>query len=339
MGKQKYTTIHDIAHKAGVSVSTVSRVLTGNTPVAEDKRTAVLHAMDRLNYRPSVMARGLVQGMSATVGVLTQNVASLFYGELVKGIEQGLIGSRYHPLVASGNWRADEEIAALDLLLQRRVDALIVLNGVLPPDRLQAVTDQQLPLIIVGRHVAGLEASCLLVENIAGARAATDHLLALGHRHIAHLTGLLSQRDALQRRAGYWTALQAAGCADPHLIVEGDFEEESGVRAVEQLLAQGRPFSAIFAANDQLAYGARLALYRAGLRVPEDVSLIGFDDQLSSRYTIPPLTTVRQPIFALGLAAAHAVLQWLAGEQPILPLFSTELVLRDSTGPALPART
>ncbi len=333
MGKQKYTTIHDIARKAGVSVSTVSRVLTGNTPVAEDKRTAVLQAMDRLNYRPSLMARGLVQGMSGTVGVLTQNVASLFYGELVKGIEQGLAGSSHHPLVASGNWRVAEEIAALDLLLQRRVDALIVLNGVLPQDRLQAVADQQLPLIIVGRQVAGLEASCLLVENVAGARAATEHLLALGHRHIAHITGLLSQRDALERRAGYWTTLQAAGCADPALIVEGDFEEESGVRAVEHLLAQGRPFSAIFAANDQLAYGARLALYRAGRRVPEDVSLVGFDDQLSSRYTTPPLTTVRQPIFDMGFAAAQAVLQLLAGEHPTLPFFSTELILRNSTGP------
>ena len=326
----KSVTIHDIARAAGVSPSTVSRVLNGTTPVAPEKRLAVLAAVDNLKYRPNMVAQGLARGRSTVVGVLTQDIASPFYGEILKGIEQRLRGSAYHALVVSGNWDIKQEIEALDLLIARRVDALIVLGGQLPDEQLRRLAEQ-LPLVMVGRSVEGLEERCLRVDDFQGAYRATRYLTELGHTRIAHITGLLSHHDSIDRRDGYRRVLADAGIeVDADLIVEGNFTEQSGLIGVEVLLTRGVLFTAILAANDQMAYGARLALFRRGIRVPEDISLVGFDDQPASAYATPPLTTMRQPTIEMGTCAAQAVLRLMAGE-PLLPAtFDTHLIVRES---------
>ncbi|HNP70501.1 MAG TPA: substrate-binding domain-containing protein [Kouleothrix sp.] len=327
----KPATIHDIAREAGVSASTVSRVLNGTVPVAENKRAAVLDVINRWNYRPNVVAQGLARGRAGVIGVLTQAMFSPFYGEIYQGIEQGLHGSAFHPMFASGNWRTAEETTALDLLLQRQADGLIVLWGTLPDQQLQQVAGQR-PLIAIGRSIAGFERQCLRVDDVQGGYQATRHLIDLGHRRIAHITGLLAQQDARDRREGYLRALADAGLpAEPQLVVEGDFAEQSGLLAMQALLARAARFTAIFVANDQMAYGARLALYRYGIRVPDDISIIGFDDQVGSAYTTPPLTTVRQPTQAMGRAAAQAIVRMLNDEPLDLPTFATELIIREST--------
>lgn len=326
----KSATIHDIARAAGVSPSTVSRVLNGTTPVAPAKHAAVLVAVDQLKYRPNAVAQGLARGRSTVVGVLTQDIASPFYGEILKGIERGLHGSAYHPVVASGNWDTEAEGDALELLIARQVDALIVLGGQLPDEQMRRAA-ARLPLMIVGRSVEGLEDRCLRVDDLQGSYQATHYLIELGHNRIAHITGLLSHRDAVERREGYCRALTNAGIApDPALIVEGDFAEQSGLLGVEVLLTRGVLFSAIVAANDQMAYGARLALFRRGIRVPQDISLVGFDDQPASAYTTPPLTTMRQPTIEMGIAAAQSVLQLIDGRQLVPTTFATELIVRES---------
>jgi LacI family transcriptional regulator len=326
----KLTTIHDIAREAGVSASTVSRVLSGRVPVADYKREAVQAAVKKLRYRPNAIAQGLVRGRTGAIGVLTQSIASPFYGEVMLGIEQGLADSEFHAVIASGNWHTEDELSALNLLSGRRVDALIVLPGVIPDDRLREV-GEELPLVIIGRSVAGLEAQCLRIDDAQAAFEATRYLIGLGHQRIVHVAGPQTHHDAVDRRAGYVRALEAAGLAvDARLIVEGDYTEPSGLLAIQSLLGAAVVFSAIFAANDQMAYGARLALYRNGIRVPEDVSLVGFDDQPSSAYTTPPLTTVRQPTLAIGSAAARAVRSIIAGQPSPLPVLSTELVIRES---------
>jgi LacI family transcriptional regulator len=327
---QKPITIHDIAREAGVSASTVSRVLTGSVPVAPEKRDAVQAAVKKLRYHPNVSAQGLVRGRTGALGVLTQSIASPFYGEIMLGIEQGLANSGYHAMIASGNWRTEDELTALDLLSGRRVDALIILPGVIPDDRQRQVA-AELPLGVIGRSVAGLERHCLRIDDERAAYEATRYLVGLGHERIAHIAGSQSHHDAVDRRAGYGRALAEAGLAlDPRLIVEGDYTEPSGLLAVQALLGGGALFSAIFAANDQMACGARLALYRNGIRVPEDVSLVGFDDQPSSAYTTPPLTTVRQPTLDIGRAAAGAALALLAGRPAALPTLGAELIIRES---------
>ena len=323
-------TIHDIAREAKVSPSTVSRVLNENVPVAPEKRAAVLAVVKQLNYQPNAIARGLVRRRTAGIGVMTQSIASPFYGEILLGIEHGLSGSGYHAIFTSGNWRTDEELAALGRLAQRRVDALILLTGALSDDHLLRVA-ADLPLVIIGRSIAAIAERCLQIDNFHAAYEATHYLITLGHRRIAHIAGPASHHDSADRRAGYEAALKDAGLTlDQQLIVAGAYTEQSGLLAMQALLSRGEMFSAVFTANDQMAYGARLALYRNGIRVPEDISLVGFDDQYASAYTTPPLTTVRQPTYDMGRAAAHAILRLLDGQPPALPHFTTELILRES---------
>lgn len=323
-------TIQDIAAKAKVSISTVSRVLNGNTPVAAAKKTAVLAAVDELNYQPNIFAQGLARGQSMTIGVLTQNVSGPVYDAMLRGVLQGLQGSDYSPLFADGRWDTAQEQQALRVLLSRRIDGLIVLGGS-SPAALLAEIHQETPLVIVGRSVAELADQCLAIDDFEGSYGVTRHLIDMGHRRIAHITGLLAHDDAQARYAGYQQALTDAGIApQAELVIQGDFLEQSGMMAVEMLLSRNHTFSAIFAANDQMAYGARLALFRRGLRVPDDLSLVGFDDQHGSAYMIPPLTTVRIPASAMGEAAAKALLDHLAGHPLQLPTFSTQLIPRES---------
>jgi len=325
-------TIHDIAEAAGVSPSTVSRVLTGTTPVGEAKRLAVLAAVERLNYQPNVMARGLAGGHSKAVGVLTQTLNREFYSDILVGIDRGLKDSGFYPVFASGS--TSDELSQAQLLVSRhRVEALAVVGGKMPETELLALA-KRVPLVVVGRLVRGLEDRCLRLDQVEGARTATRHLIDLGHRRIAHITGRITHQDSLDRIEGYRQALSEAGIeSDPALIVEGDFEESSGFRATETLFEKGVRFTAIFAAADLMAYGARLSLFRHELSVPEDVSLVGFDDQHLSSYAIPPLTTVRQPRLEMGHAAATALLAALKGQTPQLPALRVEFVPRASTAP------
>jgi LacI family transcriptional regulator len=263
--------------------------------------------------------------------VLTQSIGSPFYGAVLLGIEQELSGTDYHLLFASGNWRLPEEREAIEVLIGRRVDALIIMGGQLPSEYLGQIAER-VPLVVVGQLVAGLAAQCLRVDNCHGAYLATQHLIELGHRRIVHITGDLSHADAIERREGYQRALDGAGIPfDPSLVVAGNFIEQSGLLALESLISRAVLFTALFVANDQMAYGARLALYRRGIRVPEDISLVGFDDLIGSAYTTPPLTTVRQPTAEMGRAAARAVLQLMEGQPIALPIFPTELIVREST--------
>ncbi|MHB8627931.1 MAG: LacI family DNA-binding transcriptional regulator [Aggregatilineales bacterium] len=331
--RKQAVTILDIARQAGVSPSTVSRILNDTTPVAPKKKAAVMEVIERLNYRPNSTARGLVLGKTGAIGILTQNIGGgPFYGPMLSGIEDRLQGSGFYPIFASGRWVLESELQAVDVLLERRIEGLIVLGGRLP-DKFLCDLSQTIPLIILVRPVAGLENHCLVIDNFVAAYRAVSYLMAMGHTVIAHLMGPCWQADAVQRRDGYVQALRDAGFPlDLDLIVEGDYTEPSGMRATEQLVARHdqKPFTAIFAANDQIAVGARLALHNMGLSVPEDVSLVGFDDQLGSEYMSPPLTTIRQPSYDMGCSAGEAILALLAGKQPQLPSVPIELIVRKS---------
>jgi LacI family transcriptional regulator len=305
-------TIEDIAQKANVSISTVSRVLRKSSGVAADKREAVLQAVTALDYRPNIFAQGLASGQSMTIGVITQNFGSPFYDGILQGILLGLEKSEYSPLFADGRWNENIEQHALQTFLDRRVDGLIFVGGQLPEADMVAVAHKT-PLILVGRTIASLAENCIHIDNFQAGYEMTRYLLEMGHRHIAHITAQMHYQntvsDVAQRYAGYVQALADAGIAlDPQLVVEGNMLQQSGALAVEMLLMQKRPFTAIFAANDQMAFGARLALYRRGIRVPDDVSLVGFDDEMTAAFTIPPLTTVRQPSVEMGRAAAAAIM-------------------------------
>lgn len=326
---QKRTTIQDIAAEAQVSISTVSRVLNGNVVVREDKRNAVLDAVKRLKYRPNVFAQGLASGQSMTIGVLTQQISSPFYDTILYGILSGLRGTGYSPLIADGHMQTDKEQRAVETLLRRRVDGLVVLGPTSDADYLQALAER-VPLVVIGRDIPPIQ--CICMDNYGGGYAATHHLIDLGHRNIAHITGIPSHVDSIARCDGYRDALHEAGLTvDPLLIVEGQFSEQSGMLATEMLLMRGRSFSAIFAANDQMAYGVRLSLFRRGIRVPDDISIVGYDDQAVSAYIIPPLTTMRHPSDEVGKTAAAAILKLIKEEEVGEIRFSAELIIREST--------
>lgn len=325
-------TIREIASKAGVSPSTVSRVLSGTIRVAPAKRAAVMAAVQTLHYRPSIVAQGLARGQSRAIGVLTQQMSNQFYARILGGIESALRGTGYYPVFMSGG-SPEESAWALDLFLSYPVDALVVVGGWTPEAELATVTDR-IPVAGVARSISGLEDRCVQVANEDGARDATRYLIGLGHRRIVHIAGLPWHRDAIDRRKGYERALAEAGIPlDPALIAPGDFEEASAVASIDALLDQGVDFTAIFASNDQMARGAGLALMRRKLSIPGDVSLVGFDDDRTSAFTWPPLTTVRQPTAEVGSAAVRALLDELNGRPFSLERFQTELVVRESTGP------
>ncbi|MFT5194279.1 MAG: LacI family transcriptional regulator [Cellvibrionaceae bacterium] len=330
MTPDEKTTIHDIAHKAGVSISTVSRVLNDNKSVRESSRLAVLNAVDELDYQPNIFASSLAGGRSKTIGIITQYIASPFFDLILRGILDEMNGSDYHALFADGQWDVIRERRSLQMFIDRRVDGLIVLGGVLPEDELWMIA-QRLPLIVIGRDIPGIENNCISLDNFGGAYTATKQLIQQGHRHIIHLTGILRHEDALERLAGYRQAMLDSELHVPdEFIIKGDFSEQSGVMAAEHLLSTGPTFTAIFAANDQMAMGIRLAFYRRGIRVPEDVSIIGFDDQPASAFLTPPLTTVRQPALEIGHSAASRILARIQDRPEVIQEFKARLMIRDS---------
>ena len=330
-------TLEMVAQAAGVSPSTVSRILNGTAVVSADKKAAVDQAIASLGFIPNPVARGLAGGRTLSVGVLTQSIDSPFYGVALRGIEETLGAAGYSPLFVSGHWNAAEEARCIEVLRSRRVDGIIVLTGRLSDQALRQHA-KALPIVVTGRNLKAPGLFSLNFDNHEGARLATEHLLALGHRRIAFIAGDERHPDASQRLRGYRSALQAAKLPFvPALVLPGQYHEDSGRQAIEQLLARGEAFSAVFAANDQMAFGAALALHRRGLQVPEDVSLVGFDNLAGALYAVPPLTTVHQPAFELGQLAAGAMLQMLAGQTPTAQLPAPHMIVRESCR-AVPAR-
>ena len=330
------TTLQMVAQAAGVSASTVSRILNGTAVVSEEKKRVVDEAIARLGFVPNPVARGLAGGRTLSVGVVTQSIDSPFYGVALRGIEDELDRAGYSPLFVSGHWNAQQEARCIDILRSRRVDGIIVLTGRLS-DTVLKQTAKALPVVATGRRLKAPNLFSLDFDNFEGARLATEHLVSLGHRRIAFIAGNAEHPDANERLRGYRAGLQAAGIAyDPGLVVPGLFHEESGLLATERLLETRQRFTALFAANDQMALGACLALQRRSLRVPQDVSVMGFDDVSMSRYSVPPLSTVHHPAYELGQGAAAAMLCLLRGEKPDFRLPGPRVVARESTASPSP---
>jgi len=323
-----------VASAAGGSPSTVSRILDGTAVVSEEKREAVDRAVAELGFVPNPVAGG----RTLSIGVVTQSIDSPFYGVALRGIEDELSKVDYSPLFVSGHWNADEEARCIDVLRSRRVDGIIVVTGRLSDSALRSHARTQ-PVVVTGRSVSAPRLYSLDFDNFEGGRLATRHLLALSHRRIAFIAGDPRHPDANERLRGYRAALAAAEVPfRPELVVPGQYSEDSGRMAVERLLDSREPFTALFASNDQMAFGAGLALHRRGMRVPEDVSLVGFDDLAGALYSIPPLSMVHQPVYELGRLAATAMLQLLAGERPAVLMPPPRFMPRDSSRELHPSR-
>ena len=327
--QKKKVTIQDIAEKANVSKSTVSRVLNNSSLVKESKRDAVLEAMKTLDFQPNQLARGLAGGKSLAIGVMTQDIGSPFYDVVAQAVTTALRDTIYSPIFVDGHWNAEVEAAGIDTLLGRRVDGIIVIGGSIPESDLKMV--QEVPIVVVAREIPGWEENTIFIDNFRGSYDATKYLIERGHKKIAFISGISSHQDAIRRKDGFLRAMADAGLnVDTNLCLEGDFHPSSGERAVETLMERNAEFTAIFASNDEMAFGARLALYRRKINVPEQVSIMGFDDQPMSAFMTPPLTTVRQPAIELGTAATDKMVHLLQGESFEKPELATELIIRES---------
>lgn len=329
---KRHVTIKDVARAAGVAPSTVSYVLNGSRVVTAETTRAVLEAVDQLKYRPNPTAQGLVSGSYRTIGVVSAQIYSQYRGHVVAGIHSALRGTGYHPIV-SGIEDFAEPDEVLETVMGRGVDALIFHDHFFPPERIEEL-HLQMPVICVAREIDGIDDRSVLVDEVNGGYLATRHLIELGHTRIAHFVADHHFQGAAQRLAGYRKALQEAGIPfDPALVLQGDNLGDSGMRLAYELLESGVPVTAIFAANDYMAYGAILALHRRGLRVPEHMSVVGYDDEHTSGFYVPPLTTIRQEPREMGRTAAEAVLKLLRGEVFRTVVTPTRLIVRESTAP------
>lgn len=325
------STLIDVARLAGVSPSTVSRILNGTAKVSDDKRQAVLAAIEQMNFAPNQMAQALKKGRSMTIGIVVQDIASPFFDETLRGVDDGLKGTGYASVIVSGHWDAQEEVERIRLLVARKVDGIILLSGRIGDDAILRFAGQR-PIVATGRALQAANAHGFKLDHENGAYLAVRHLVELGHRRIAFITGPADNQDAAERLVGYTRALREAGIAlDPGLLAEGDLHEAGGLAALDRLFEAGAQFSAVFAANDLSAYGARLGLYRRKIQVPEQISVVGFDDLPGSAYTTPPLTTVRQPLYEMGRIATAALLGLINGETVTADLPQLELVVRETT--------
>ncbi len=327
-------TIKDVARAAGVSVATVSRVHNDSTLVTADTRGRVRAVAARLGYSPHAGARSLSTRKTNGIGVLLPDLHGEFYSELIRGIDQRAQRHGFHLLLASSH----DEKAAIAAALQSmrgRVDGLIVMSPA-PGAHLPVRDLTSFPVVLLNSAAVGAAFDSLAIGNAEGAAQMVQHLVALGHRHIAMIRGPARNHDAAERLRGYHAALRAAGIAPgPELEAQGDFIDASGFAAgLELLRRQPRP-TAIFAANDAMAIGALSALREAGVRVPQEMAVAGFDDIPMARYMHPPLSTVRVDIAALGERATDRLLEAVTSRrrhkkrQEVLPV---TLVIRESCG-------
>ncbi|KAF1710519.1 LacI family transcriptional regulator [Pseudoxanthomonas kalamensis DSM 18571] len=338
MTRSSTVTIKDVAREAEVSVATVSRALNGHGNVAEEVRKLVLATAKRLRYQPHAAARSLSSRRTQTIGVVLPDLYGEFFSELIRGIDQVARARRQHLLVSSYHGHPEEQSEALRTM-RGRVDGLLVLSPY--ADRPGFLTENlpaALPVVLINTHLPNTAYPVLNIDNHGGAMAMVEHLVQAGHRRIAFIGGPEGNFDAGERQRGYLEAVQALSPGNAPWVLEGDFSEASGYEAGCRLLASEQRPDAVFAANDMMALGCLFALNEAGLRVPEDIALAGFDDIPLARFVHPPLTTIRIRIAELGAGAMECLLDMVQNEgesaRPTMVAVPELIVRSSSTGRA-----
>ena len=333
-------TLEDIAALSGTSRSTVSRVINGDHAVREATRERVMTVLQTLNFQPNLAARGLAAGHTRVLGlVIPMGVSTIFtdpfFPMLIQGVSSACNACDYSVML----WLAEPEYerrTISKIFYNGLLDGVIVASMLTDDPIIEALGDGRLPFVLIGRNPSREQTCYVDVDNTQSSRQAVLHLLRLGRRRVATITGPQNMIGGIDRLQGYQTALRERGLpVVPELVAEGDFTEMGGYIAMRQLL-RARP-DAVFAASDMMAIGALRALTEAGLRVPQDVSLVGFDDIPAAAHTAPPLTPVRQPTQRMGALAVETLIDRIENPTPevchlVLP---AELMVRESCGTSL----
>lgn len=335
-------TLEEVAKAAGVSVATASRVLTQSShPVREETRQRVLRTAAALAYRPNLLARGMRTERTRTLGIIADDLLSPFTPPIIRGIQDFLKEIDYLGLIVNSDWDPALEQEAMNTLLSRAVEGIIfVESGHLAPT--QELVASRKPYMFVHRLFGASIKNSVVPDDEQGTRLVVEHLLALGHRHIAHLTGPLGWHSARRRLESYQATLHRHQLpVEPALVVEGDWEFEGGARAMQQLLTVAQRPTAVFVANDMMALGVIETLRHAGLCVPQDMALVSYDNRDFARILHPQLTTVSLPAYAMGQKAAALLWQKLQGELADLDEVKIcgQLYIRESCGAHATLRT
>jgi LacI family transcriptional regulator len=329
-------TMNDVARHANVSIATVSHVINGTRFVSAERVERVHTAMRELGYTPDATARSLRIGRTDTIGLVVPDNSNPFFAALARWIEEAGFESGYTTILANSNERPDREHRYVSTLVSKRVDGLI-----LSPSRgdhstlTRLLLSANIPVVVVDRDAALPNADVVLYDNEGGSYEATRYLLELGHRRIGCVAGPSDASSATERANGFRKAIADAGLPEQP-VVEADFHFSGGREATARLLDRSDDFTALFAANDLMAAGAIRELQSRGMRVPEDVSVIGFDDAPLAEMVFPALTTMRQPLQDMAHAAVSLLLSRVTsgdGGAPVRKVLSTSLVIRGTTAP------
>ncbi len=336
-------TIKDVAERAGVSITTVSHVINQTRYVSEELTQKVYDAMQALDYRPNIVARSLRSGRTRTIGLMIPDISNAFFAEISRKIEDKGFEFGYNMILCNTDESPEKEERYIDVLVAKQVDGLIFMSAGDSGGFQKNPYRNEIPVVIADREVEGIESDVVLIDNFAGGFKATEYLISQGHKRIGCISGPSPIRPSAHRVDGYKSALSAAGISfDPDLLKVGDFRFEGGEHWMNTLLNLQNPPTAVFACNDMMALGALRAIKNAGLQVPEDISLVGFDNTPLASLVSPQLTTVSQPMKELADLAVELLIEKinlkekLKHNKDLKPEFmrivlEPELVVRDST--------
>ncbi|MGC8963033.1 MAG: LacI family DNA-binding transcriptional regulator [Candidatus Bipolaricaulaceae bacterium] len=308
-------TIRDVAARAGVSVATVSHVINGTRKVAPSTAERVCRAIEELGYQPNSLARGLRTRVTQVIGVLVSDITNPFFATLVRGVEDAARDAGYSVIICNSDEDPEKEDHYIRVLWQRRVDGLLIAptqDGTSPA--IQKLIKRKIPFVFVDRKAKGIEADAVLSDNVGGAYLATKHLIDRGHKKIGIVLGIPGATTTEERFAGYRQALKEAGILfSEELVVWGGYRMEGGRRAAGELLSLRDPPTAIFSTNNLMTVGVLQQLFARGIRVPDQVAVVGFDDLEWAEIASPSLTAVVQKPYTIGRTAADLLLKRLGG--------------------------
>lgn len=308
-------TIKDIATAAGVSVATVSRVINNGPKVGNDTRERVKEIMLDMGYRPNANARALVTQRSASLGVVIAQLHDPFFATLAHGIESVTRAREVQILLSAGSLSEETERKAIETLMEHRVEAMVVHSKALSDAELLSFAGQIPGMVLINRYIPEMAHRCVWLDNVAGGRLMAEYILREGHRQIAVLASNYLISDPVERLSGIMIAMQEAGVALPDTMIEyATPDQEGGEQAIQHLLSRGEPFTAVLAYNDAMAAGAMTMLLDNGIDIPDQVSVVGYDDVLLAKYSRPKLTTLHYPIEIMAAKAAELALAYANDE-------------------------
>lgn len=334
--------MRDVAEHAGVSATTVSHVINETRLVSDELRERVLAAIDELDYRPNHLARSLRRGRTHTIGMIIPTGINPYFAEIAQGVEETSFEEGYSVILCNSKGSPDKARTYADVLVEKQVDGILLVSVELSVEGIRTLQAQQVPLVVVNRDISGSRTDSVLVDQAHGSYLGTRHLTGQGHRRVACITGPSDLTPSAERIAGYRQGLAEAGVpVDESLILESSLDFEGGYEAACQLIPMARSPTAVVAGNDLMALGTIRAAREMGRRVPEDLSVVGYDDVILASYSIPPLTTIAQPRHEIGVLAATLLLERM--RDPDLPprqrSLDVSLVVRQSTAPPGPGST